>query len=239
MAGSGFDRVIGASNSSRDDPDGHDVVGLGGTKPSSDLERVIRARRMIRTFEAARIDSADIDSMLDTARRAPAAGNTAAIDFLVLDTPTTVGRYWSATMSDEVRRTFRWRGLLSASALIVIVTRPTAYVARYSEPDKAHPRLGDRLDAWPQPFWWIDAGMVAQNVLLVATDRGLGASLFGLFHHEEAVKTEFGVPADRRLVCTIAIGVPSDRDEPGRSAGRQRPSLETVIHRSDWHRTGQ
>jgi nitroreductase len=189
---------------------------------------------MIRSFADDPIDRDDLDAMLELARRAPAAGNTAAIDFLVLDTPTTVARYWSVTMTEQLRRTFRWKGLLSAPALIVLATRPAAYLERYSEPDKARPGLGGRLDAWAQPFWWVDAGMVAQNLLLLATDRGLGASLFGLFEHEASVKNEFGVPDDRRLVCTVALGAPGDQDEPGRSAGRARPPIDTIIHRSDW-----
>ncbi len=172
--------------------------------------------------------------MLDIARRAPSAGNTAAVEFLVLDAPDQVARYWRTTMSDDVRRTFRWQGLLTAPVLIVVTTRPGAYLERYAEPDKSRPDLGSRLDAWAQPFWWIDAGMVAQNLLLVATERGWGASLFGLFDHESAVRAEFGVPDDRRLVCTIAIGEPSDEDEPGRSASRKRPPLDAVIHRSEW-----
>lgn len=206
----------------------------------SELERVIRARRMVRTFENDdQVDTDAIDAILDLARRAPAAGNTAAIEFLVLDSSEAVARYWRATMTEEGRRIFRWQSLLSAPVLIVLVTRPHAYLERYAEADKRRPGLSRHLDAWTQPFWWVDAGMVAQNLLLLATDRGLGASLFGLFDHEEAVKREFGVPDDRRLVCTIAVGTPSDQDEPGRSAGRGRPPLDAVIHRSDWRPTAR
>lgn len=215
-----------------------DASSVGGDRTDrtgrTDLERVIRARRMVRTFADGQIDPGEIDAILDLARRAPAAGNTSAIEFLVLDTPEAVARYWGAAMSDEIRRTFRWQSLLTAPALIVLITRPAAYVERYAESDKARPGLGRHLHAWTQPFWWIDAGMVAQNLLLVATDRHWGASLFGLFDHEEAVKAEFGVPVDRRLVCTVALGEPSDEDPPGRSAGRRRPRLDEVVHRSDW-----
>lgn len=197
------------------------------------LEQVIRARRMIRAFGDVALDSRQLDDLLDLARRAPAAGNTAAIDFIVLDTPDAVDRYWATTLTAEKRTNFRWQGLLHAPALVVVTTRPSAYVERYAEPDKARAKLGADPDNWAQPFWWIDAGMVVQNLLLLATARGWGASLFGVFDHELALKATFAVPDDRRLVCTIALGQATD-DEPGRSANRKRPPIDTIIQRGGW-----
>lgn len=189
---------------------------------------------MIRSYTDAPIDSATLEGLLDLARRAPAAGNTAAIDYLVLDTPESVDQYWSTTMTSAKQSTFRWQGLLRAPALVVVATRPSAYVERYSEPDKARALLGSDLDHWAQPFWWIDAGMVAENILLLAAARGLGASLFGVFDHEAALVDAFDIPADRRLVCTIALGHPADEDERGRSSERERPSISSIIHRGRW-----
>lgn len=208
------------------------MTGRAARPPS--LERIIRARHMVRTFTDQAIDHSDLDDALDLARRAPAAGNTSAVDFLVLDTPEAVDRYWRTTLTAEKRLTFRWQGLLRAPVLVVIATRPDAYVQRYAEPDKARAKLGAATEHWAQPFWWIDAGMVVENLLLLATDRGWGASLFGIFDHEEALKGTFAIPDDRRLVCTIALGWPAAEDEPGRSARRKRTPLEHIVHRGRW-----
>lgn len=201
---------------------------------AASLERVIRARHMVRTFTDDPVDANVLDTLLDLARRAPSAGNTQAVEFLVLDTPEAVDRYWDTTLTTDKRRRFRWQGLLHSPALVIVTTAPSAYLDRYSEADKARPGLGNRENAWTQPFWWIDAGMVAQNLLLLATAHGLGASLFGIFDHETALRSTFDVPAGRRLVCTVAIGHPSADDEPGRSAGRPRPTPAEVIHRGRW-----
>ncbi len=208
-----------------------------------DLETAIRRRHMVRNFAPTPLDPAVVKQLLDLARRGPSAGNTQAIEFLVLSSPAEVDRYWNTTLPGPKRDRFRWQGLLRAPVLILLTTRPAAYVDRYSEPDKARAGLGESVDAWPQPFWWIDAGAVAQNLLLLATRHGLGACLFGLFDNEESVKTTFAVPEDRRLVCTIALGLPEtgqpalglpETGQAGRSANRERPPLGSVTHYGRW-----
>ena len=111
--------------------------------------------------------------------------------------------------------------------------RQAAYLERYAEADKAATGLGAGEQRWAVPYWWVDAGAAVEHLLLGAVDAGLGACLFGLFDHEEAVAQVFGVPAGWRLVATIALGTPAP-DEPGRSAGRERPTLDEVIHRDRW-----
>ena len=189
---------------------------------------------MIREFEDRPVQADQLSEILDNARRAPSAGNTQACEFLVLEGPEDVARYWSTTLPTPRQATFRWQGLLHAPVLVVITTSPSAYVERYAEGDKSHTSLGSSQEAWAQPFWWFDAGAVAQNMLLLAVDEGLGACLFGVFDHEAAIKSAFGIPDDRRVVCTIAIGHPKDGGEPGRSAMRRRPKLESITHRGRW-----
>jgi len=189
---------------------------------------------MIRSFTDQSLAPHDLDAALELARRAPAAGNTSAIDFIVLDTPGAVDSYWATTLTPDKRESFRWQGLLRAPALVVVVTRPDAYVERYAEPDKARAKLGADIDQWAQPFWWIDAGMVVENLLLLATEKGWGASLFGVFDHEAALAVTFNVPDDRRLVCTVALGWPAENDEPGRSARRERAPISRIVHRGGW-----
>jgi nitroreductase len=200
-----------------------------------DLTDALRHRRMTRSFRSEALPADELDRVLDLARRAPAAGNTAAVAFLVLDEPDDVARYWDTTLPPERRAGFRWQGLLRAPVLVLLLTRPDAYVSRYAEPDKARTGLGASADDWPVPYWWVDAGMAAQNLLLLAADRGWGACLFGPFDHEPALHQVFGLPAGVRTVATIALGLPTGDDEPGRSAGRPRPPIEQILHRGRWH----
>ena len=188
---------------------------------------------MVRAFSTELVDDTVLDQLLDDARRGPSAGNTQALEFLLLTGKDECDAYWATTFSDAGRAAFRWQQLLDAPALVIIAIRPESYRERYAETDKARPGLGEATEAWPVPFWWVDAGAVAQNLLLLANEHGLGACLFGIFDHEAAVKAHFNVPDDFRLVATIALGHPLP-DEPGRSAGRRRNALDHVVHRGRW-----
>jgi len=195
-----------------------------------ELEDAITRRRMVRAFATTPIASAAIDELLDLSRRAPSAGNTQALSFVVLDTPSATARYWAVTLPAPRRDRFRWRELLDAPVLVLVATEPAAYPARYAEPDKERAGLGRSVDDWPVPYWWVDVGAVIQNLLLLVVDRGLGACLFGPFDDEPELRDEFGLGPGVRIAATIAIGHPLP-DDPGRSAGRPRPPLGAVVSR--------
>lgn len=199
-----------------------------------ELARALAARRMVRAFRPDPVDPSVLDGVLDAARRAPSAGSSQGVDLVVLTGPAETARYWDVTLPAARRDGFAWPGLLVAPVLVVVCTEPGAYVSRYAEPDKARTGLGTGEDAWAVPYWFVDAGMAAENLLLAAVDAGLGACFFGVFDHEPAVKAAFGIPDTVRTVGAIALGHPSGDERPGRSAARPRRTVGDVVHRGGW-----
>lgn len=200
---------------------------------------------MTRAFSADPLPPEEIDRLLDLARRGPSAGNTQATGFVVLDRPEAVAAYWDITLPTQSnkagpgpRQRFRWQRLLDAPVLVLVTTEPGRYLQRYAEPDKAQTGRGGDIDRWPVPYWWVDAGAVAQNLLLLATEADLGACLFGPFDHEPALVEAFGLSPDTRLVATVALGHPLP-DQPGRSADRPRRPVSDVILRPTRSRSDQ
>jgi nitroreductase len=193
-----------------------------------ELHDALRKRRMVRAYERGRpIPDEILLPVLNAARRAPAAGNSAQVDLLVIED---TEAFWSLTFRD--RSSFRFQGLFDAPVVVVPIVDPDAYAERYSAPEKAHAGLSD-IDAWDPPYWWVDGGMAVGNLLLAAVDAGLGALLFGLFGHEAEVLEAFGVPTGRRALGAITLGWPAP-DESGTSARRGRRSLDEVVHRGRW-----
>ena len=80
----------------------------------------------------------------------------------------------------------------------------------------------------PASRWWVEDGSAAiENILLASTAMGYGSCwLEGwTLPYEEEFKKLLGIPAERRLLTLIPIGVPTEW--PGNKAKR---SLADVIH---------
>jgi len=212
------------------------VGAVGTTRETalSEFGRLMRRRKMTREFRSETIAPSLITEILDAARRVPTAGNSQGLEFLVLDQPDAVERYWSTTFSESGRASFRWQGLFDAPVLISVYGNPDAYTDRYSEPDKTHVGLSS-ADDWTTPYWLVDASMAALAVQLGAIDAGLGVLLFGQFDHAGSVAEEFGVPERMVTTGTIAIGWPAESaDQAGLSSSRPRRDLESMVHKNHW-----
>jgi nitroreductase len=196
---------------------------------------------MTRAFSTRPVDPALISQIVDLASRAPSAGKTQGWHALIISS-TDTAKFWDDTLAVEKREGFRWKQLLDAPVIALVFADPAAYVERYSEHDKAHTGLGASTEAWPTPYWTVDASFAAMTMLLAAEDAGLGALFFGVFHGEQQLRTRLCVPDAMELIGAIAIGWPDERvvenetlkTEKGLSASRARRSAEQIIHLNAW-----
>src|SRR3984957_20269532 len=177
-----------------------------------EFQDVIRRRRMVRRYDTDRPVPPDVvDRILQNGLRAPSAGFSHGWAFLVLDDPAAVAR-------------------VEAPLVIVPHSNKDAYLDRYALPDKGHT---DRSEAfWSAPYWDIDTGFAALQMLLTVVDAGLGACFFGLpADRIGAFRAEFGVPPEFTPIGAISVGY---SDEPPRDLrDRRRPAAE-VLHHGQW-----
>lgn len=197
------------------------------------FDEVLASRRMCRDFRADELPVEVLDRVLAAAFRGPSAGNTAALDLVVL-TGDDTATYWDTTLDTSRRASFPWPGLLRAPVLVLPYVAPEHYLERYAEADKAPSGLGERIEDWMVPYWWVDGGAAVMAVLLAAEANGLGALFFGQFAHESAVAERFGVPDGRRALGTIALGVPAGARRGSASARRGRPPVASLVHHGGW-----
>jgi nitroreductase len=199
-----------------------------------ELADAVRRRRMVRAFDGRPVRPEVLERVLALAVRVPSAGNTQGLDLIVLEGDETA-RYWDVSLPEPRRATFPWPGLLRAPVLVIPVGDPSAYVARYAEPDKARTGLGEGSERWGVPYWYVDTAFAAMVALLAAVDEGLGACFFGQFEHEAPLKAALGIPSDLRPIGTIALGwADTAADRPGGSSRRPRRTLDDVVHRGGW-----
>jgi nitroreductase len=196
-----------------------------------EFAEVLRRRRMIRSYDAARPVPADaLDAVLAAALRVPSAGFTQAISFLVLTSDSERETFWRLTADADSA----WlRGMRSAPVLVALWTNQEAYLDRYAEPDKG---WTDRDPArWSAPYWFVDAGMASMAALLSAVDQHLGACFFGIpADRIAAVRDTFGVPPSQLSVGVISLGYPVSAPITGSPTRRPRKAPTELIHRGVW-----
>jgi len=201
-----------------------------------EFEEVVRKRRMTRQFSPDPISQELLDELLNAGTRAPSAGFTQGVDLVVLTSEEARSRFWHVTSDESWRdRDKSSAGLLAAPAIVVPVADPEAYAGRYRDDDKATSVLFSRdVDAWPVPYWLVDASYASMLVLLAATAKGLGALFFQLHAAEAAVCLALGIPGERRLIGAIAIGYPIGEESGGSPSRRARRPFADVVHREGW-----
>jgi nitroreductase len=184
---------------------------------------------MTRSFTGDPVDEDVLADCVDLASRAPSAGKTQGWHLVGLRGPDT-SRFWDATLAPSKRASFAWPGLLDAPVLFVVCAEPEAYLARYSEPDKVATGLGASRDAWPAPYWTVDAGFGVMTLLLALESHGLGALFFAVPHGHDTLRRDLGIGESTEIVGAVAIGHPDDTNvRQGRSASRPRMAPESRL----------
>lgn len=199
-----------------------------------ELAEVLRRRRMTRRFDPDRtVPAATVDVLLAAGLRAPSAGFTQGVSFLVLAQAAERAEFWSASAEPEADNAWV-RGMRTAPLLVLVWTSERAYRDRYAEPDKG---WTDRDPGrWSAPYWFVDAGMASMAVLLTAVDGDLGACFFGIPPERiGAVRAAFDVPDEQLNVGVMAVGYPAPGGPAGSPGRRPRRDSRTLIHRGRWH----
>ncbi len=201
-----------------------------------ELSDVLLRRRMIRDYRPDPVPAEVIDRLTDAGRRSPTAGFTQGVSFVVLDEADDVAAFWTATGDDDEgpAEASSWlAGMRSAPVLILVWTSEAAYLDRYAEPDKG---WTDRDPArWSAPYWWVDAGMAAQTILLAAVDAGLGGCFFGIPpERQDQVRSRYGVPPDQLSAGVISLGYPASAGVAGSPTRRRRRPVADQVRRGRW-----
>ena len=171
-----------------------------------DCIEAINKRRSIRKFKNTEIGKENIDILLNAAQAAPSAGNIQGRDFIIV-TDRTIKRELVVAAHNQH---------FIASAPIIIVA--VANIKRSSS------RYGSRGEL----FAIQDATASVMNIMLAATNIGLGTCWIGAFD-EDIVRDILNIPMGERPVAMVPIGYPDE--DP---VMPQRMDMDQIIHREKW-----
>jgi nitroreductase len=195
-----------------------------------EFKEVVRKRRMVRNYGPDPVPPEVLERIVDAGLRAPSAGFSQGLGFVVVTDPTT--RQAIAVVAEEeeyVASGFDpW--ISRAPAHIVITVSEKVYRDRYQEPDKLGPD-GQPIE-WPVPYWWVDAGAALMAVLLAAVDEGLAAGFLGV-HSVPDLGAVLAIPSHHTPIGVVTLGHPLPDRRSGRLSRGRRPR-ETVVHHDRW-----
>ncbi|HYB58797.1 MAG TPA: nitroreductase family protein [Candidatus Acidoferrales bacterium] len=168
-----------------------------------DVTKAILSRRSIRKYTDKLISDSDIEALLTAAMHAPSAVNEQPWHFVVIKDRKTL---------NEVSQLIHTAPMAKYAAVAIAV-------------------CGNKNSEKFPGLWVLDCCAAAENILLEATGRKLGAVWTAVYPFEErinAIKDLLGLPANIIPLCIIPLGHPAEILTP---VDRFNPSR---IHYDGW-----
>lgn len=190
----------------------------------ADFTRLLRGRRMCRSYQERAVAPELLRALLEAARRSPSAGHAQGVRFGVV-TGADLRKQIASCLGEAryLERGFApW--LSAAPVHLFVATEPTAYIERYAEVDKT-----SQPQDWPLDYAVLDGGKAMMNLYLAAASAGLACGYLGPHRAEPALQL-VPWPEGWRFLGLITLGYPDwQRQRASRSHVRGWRELDTVV----------
>lgn len=154
-----------------------------------ELSSVMKSRRSIRAYKDMEIDKNVIIELVKDAQLAPSWKNSQTARYYVAHSKEMRQRLLNCLHDFNKERT--------SNASAFIVTTVVHGISGYSSSGR-ETHLGNGFECF-------DNGLAVQNLLLSATEKGLGSLVMGLYN-EQAIRELFGIPETENIVVVLALG---------------------------------
>ncbi|OPX59368.1 MAG: nitroreductase A [Methanomassiliicoccales archaeon PtaB.Bin134] len=175
----------------------------------------INTRRSVRRYLDTPVEKEKIQTLLEAAIRAPSAMNKQCWRFVAItDKETIAGLAKCQVMING------W--IKDVPAVIVVCADPK-----------------DSADQNGLPYYMWDAALAMHNLVLAATDAGLGTCYLAAYK-EDKVKELLGIPENYRVLCMTPLGYPTEKRSIGEklmkavAGSSKRKPVEEVAHWERW-----
>ena len=173
---------------------------------------VVAARKSVRSYADKPVEEEKLSKILEAARLAPSWANKQCCRYIVVKDKTKI---------QELAGGFN--GWLKQSLVIVVAC--------------ADPKDSGAHDG--MNYYLVDVGISMQQLVLAATDAGLGTCWIGGFN-EAKIKKALEIPENIKVVALTPVGYPGDQGGFGDRlrktliGGGKRKPLAEIIHQEKW-----
>ncbi|MGD8507148.1 MAG: nitroreductase family protein [Candidatus Bathyarchaeota archaeon] len=165
---------------------------------------IIGKRRSIRLYEKKPVEKEKLNRILEAGRLAPSADNKQPWRFIVVT---------GENVKEKLRVTYDEEWFVSAPVIII----------GCAVPEEAWMRVDG------QEYWMVDVAIAMQNMILAATELGLGTCWIADFD-EKAIRKALNLPSNIRVVAMTPLGYPAEEKHPV----RDRKPLAEIVHHEHW-----
>jgi nitroreductase len=169
-----------------------------------EYSELIAKRYSVRAYRPDPVEDGKLQAVLEAARLAPTAANRQPIQLVVMNT---------AGREEEIRKIYRRPWFVQAPLVIAVCAISSQAWVRESD------RFNARL---------IDAAIVADHLILAATNLGLGTCWIAAFN-VEAARDVLQLPAEAEPVIFTPLGYPADQPGP-----KIRKPLADLVRYEHW-----
>lgn len=155
-----------------------------------ELQEVLQRRRSIRKYTQEPVSKEDIDLLMHAAMSGPSACNKTPWEFYVIT---------DEAVLEKLRNASRYSKIYAPLAIVVCGS------------------LSRALPSQLAPYWIQDCSAATENILLAATDLGLGTVWCGIHPQkraEERVREALGLTEKHIPLNIIYVGHPDQVQEP-------------------------
>jgi nitroreductase len=149
-------------------------------------ELVIRTRSYRRFHEDRPVDMETLRELVDLGRLTASARNAQPLRYILCT---------DRELNAAIFSTLAWAGYLTDWPGPAEGERPAAYIVLLSE----------EKNTWVG----VDEGLALQNILLGATERGLGGCIIGSVNRD-ALRRILDIPTRYEIMSVLALGIPSE-----------------------------
>lgn len=151
------------------------------------LHELLLHSRSYRRFHQQPLEEQTLVELLELTRLCPSAANRQPLKYLLT---------WRTEQNTKIFPHLRWAAALAPWPGPTEGERPTGYIVI----------LGDNR-IWRRWDW--DCGIVAQTILLGATERGLGGCMIASID-QAGLRATFGLPDHLEILMVVALGKPAE-----------------------------
>ncbi len=169
------------------------------------IYELIKKRKSIRSYQSKSIEKEKLDRILEAGRLAPSAKNSQAWKFIVTGN--------SEIKKDLIKACRGQKFIAEADKIITVcVDEGGTYLEQ-----------GNYMGAFA-----VDGAIALQQMILAATEEGLGTCWIGAFY-EDKVKKVLNIPDKYRVVGLTPLGYPA-----GSGRDRDRKPLSEIVCQEKW-----